>query len=133
LAVDSAVDGQQLRNLIRSSGMTANGVAAQIGVNKNTLSNWSQGHTPIVPEHLTALADALGVSIDELAGRKPGRSAAEEQAITVLSRLVDNAGALRAISQAAPSLLDVLRDAEEALGQRGPRLLPPDPPRASGD
>jgi transcriptional regulator with XRE-family HTH domain len=116
----------KLRDLIRLKGTTAGAVAKEIRVSRNTLSNWSRGHTPIVPPHITALANALGVTIDELAGRKPTEAEAEAQA--VLRRLVDNAGALRAISQAAPDLLAVLKDAEAAVGQYGPRLLPPNQP-----
>jgi transcriptional regulator with XRE-family HTH domain len=113
------MDGVQLRDLIRSRGLTAAGVATRIGVTKNTVTNWSVGNTRLVPKHLPALADLLGVTIDELAGRAPKHSGDEERALLVLGRLLESAGAVRAISQAAPNLLDVLREAEETVKRHG--------------
>jgi transcriptional regulator with XRE-family HTH domain len=106
---------------MRTRGVTAIEIAERIGVSKNTVSNWTMGHTPLVPSHLLALAEELAISIDELAGRHAAEvRPAEQDALSVLQRLLENAGALRAVCQAAPNLLDVLRDAEETVRrQRG--------------
>ena len=60
---------ERLRELMRARGVTALDIAGRIGVSKNTVTNWSKGHTPLVPAHVLALADELGTSIDALAGR----------------------------------------------------------------
>jgi transcriptional regulator with XRE-family HTH domain len=105
---------------MRARGVTALEVAGRIGVSKNTISNWTTGRTPVVSPRALALADLLGVSVDELVGRRNADGAAtESEAVGVLRDLLGNAGALRAISQAAPSLLDVLSDAEEAVRRAG--------------
>jgi transcriptional regulator with XRE-family HTH domain len=124
--------GEQLRELMRARGVTAVDIADRIGVSKNTVTNWTKGHTPLIPSHVLALAEELAISIDELAGRQAVEVATgEQEALLVLQRLLESAGALRAVSQAAPNLLDVLRDAEETVRRQGGQP-PPRPPLRRG-
>jgi transcriptional regulator with XRE-family HTH domain len=130
----------QFRNLLQTRGLKEIDVATQIGVHKNTVSNWATGRTRVVPQRIQDLAVLLDTSIDELAGppraaqttRDGGLTDREEaalQAVDVLRRLLESASALRSLNQAAPALMDVLRDAEAAVELHGSTPPPrgPDP------
>lgn len=47
-------------------GMTQSQLAERIGVERTVLTHWENGDTSPRVEHLPRIADALGVSIDEL-------------------------------------------------------------------
>jgi transcriptional regulator with XRE-family HTH domain len=125
--------GEHFRELLRARGLRELDVAEGIGVHKNTVSNWATGRTPVVSPRVRDLAALLGTSIDELASDAGARVSTAAQpddlleAVEVLQRLLDSAGALRSMSNAAPRLMDVLRDAELAVERhtkdraRGPR------------
>jgi transcriptional regulator with XRE-family HTH domain len=122
----------QLRTLLEARGLTEVEVAAAIGVHKNTVSNWATGRTPVVPARVQALATLLGTTIDEVAGHQPrtvsaagddravgATDASERLALDVLARLLDSAGALRALHQSSPNLMGVLRDAQDLVERFG--------------
>lgn len=120
------MSGEYFRQLLRDRDLTGVEVASRIGVHKNTVSNWTTGRTPVVPPHLNALAALLDVTVDELAeppapGTTPEPSAHEllHRALDVLLRLLDSAGAADPIDEAAPNLMDVLRDAERFVEKHG--------------
>lgn len=134
---------QPLRQLFDDRGLSEAEIARRLGVHKNTVSNWVTGRTELVPKRVLELAAILGVGIDELVHPEhpPGEvakddarsaSTAESDAIDVLRRLLDSAGAVRSMHQAAPKLMDVLSDAEALVKAFGGRQ-PPRGPRRSDD
>jgi transcriptional regulator with XRE-family HTH domain len=127
----------EFRELLQRRGLKAGDVARQLGVHKNTVSNWATGKTPVVPPHLGDLARLLDTSIDELAGitprstplARPSEQPGEPGALDVLGRLLESAGAVRSMYHAAPNLMDVLRDAEELVRRHGYDPAPQRPRR----
>lgn len=70
----------RLVELRESRGWSQRELGRQSGIHWNTLSRWERGHVARVPaEDVAKVADALGVSIDDLLGRAP--SFPVEQAI----------------------------------------------------
>lgn len=131
-----------LRELFQSRGLRAGDVAREVGVHKNTVSNWTTGKTPVVPPHLRQLARLLDTSIDELAGVGAAESEMQDDAATeslesdaleLLGRLLESAGAVHAIYHAAPSLMDVLRDAEQLVARGAHRPANAAAPDATPD
>ena len=61
----------QLEELRKKNSMTQNELAAFLGVQQNTVSQWESGKRNPPSSILPRLADALGCSIDELFGRAP--------------------------------------------------------------
>jgi transcriptional regulator with XRE-family HTH domain len=51
--------------------MSQSQLAAAAGVPFRSLQNWEQGHRPVSLNAASKIADALGVSLDELVGREP--------------------------------------------------------------
>lgn len=131
------------RSLLAARGLKEIEVASEIGVHKNTVSNWATGRTRVVPQRVQDLAVLLQTSIDDLAGTPATKSDRDREeaerisrdteeagqlAVEVLRRLLESAGALRSLSQAAPALMDILRDAEDAVERYG-GTAPPTGPR----
>jgi transcriptional regulator with XRE-family HTH domain len=61
--------GQRLQSLRREKGFTQASLAEAAGISRRTLEAWEQGKRTMLFEGAVKLADALGVSLDELAGR----------------------------------------------------------------
>jgi transcriptional regulator with XRE-family HTH domain len=61
--------GQRLQSLRREKGFTQASLAAAAGISRRTLEAWEQGKRTMLFEGAVKLADALGVSLDDLAGR----------------------------------------------------------------
>ena len=59
---------RRLRELRRASGLTLKDVATRAHLDVSTLSRLENGQRRLVLDHLPPLADALGVSTDELLG-----------------------------------------------------------------
>ena len=59
----------QIKKFRNRKGMTQEQLGASVGVSMQAVSKWERGGTPDI-ELLPTLADVLGVSIDELFGRK---------------------------------------------------------------
>ena len=70
----------QLEELRKKNSMTQNELAAFLGVQQNTVSQWESGKRNPPSSILPRLADALGCSIDELFGRAPPAPAARDTA-----------------------------------------------------
>jgi len=66
--------GMRLNRLRRERGLTLAEVAARLGVSKPTVWAWEKGKAKPLPERLDSIADALGVSGEELAAQ-PERDA----------------------------------------------------------
>jgi transcriptional regulator with XRE-family HTH domain len=65
--------GERLQALRKAAGMSQSDLARAIGVSVKTYQPWDQGKRTFTFETAVKLADALGVTLDELAGRKPPR------------------------------------------------------------
>jgi transcriptional regulator with XRE-family HTH domain len=63
--------GQQLKKLRAAAGLSQSQLARAAGVPVATLKNWEQGRRQPLLGAACKLADALGVGLDELAGRAP--------------------------------------------------------------
>ena len=61
--------GDNLRRLRRARGLTQKQLAERIGYCSRNVSVWECGYTTPRMNTLCDLADALGVSLDELTGR----------------------------------------------------------------
>lgn len=62
-----------LRALMARRGLTQSALAAASGLRQGAISQWLSGANEPSLSALTALADALRVSLDELVGRKRSR------------------------------------------------------------
>jgi transcriptional regulator with XRE-family HTH domain len=63
--------GERLKRLRERAGLTQPQMAEAAGVPVSTLRQWEQGRRLPSLEGFIALADGLGVTLDELAGRGP--------------------------------------------------------------
>jgi HTH-type transcriptional regulator/antitoxin HipB len=84
--------GSILADLRRAAGLSQNALAAKLGVPQSNISFWEKWDKPPRGEILPKLAEALGVSIDELLGFKAPRRKAvpngkARQAFEAVSRL----------------------------------------------
>jgi transcriptional regulator with XRE-family HTH domain len=61
--------GQRLKNLRRKAGLSQSQLARAADVPIGTLRNWEYGRRTPLLDAAARLADALGCTIDELAGR----------------------------------------------------------------
>lgn len=116
------MSAERFRQILDRRGLRGVDVANAVGVHKNTVTNWANGHTPVIPETLQRLARVLDTSLDDLAGGRGPTGATplteaetEDGAVEVLRRLLERAPALQAIAEATPDLLEVLGDAEEVV------------------
>lgn len=55
-----------IKSIREEAGLTQAGLAEIAGVTQQAVSNWENGDRQPRVEHLPRIADALGVSIDEL-------------------------------------------------------------------
>jgi transcriptional regulator with XRE-family HTH domain len=63
--------GQRLYELRSRKGLTQEGLARKADVTTSAVRNWEKGKRTPSLEMAVRLADALDVSLDELAGREP--------------------------------------------------------------
>lgn len=67
--------GDRIRELRESAGLTQSELAARSGMTRQQIYGFETGKYPDPRlSTCTRLADALGCSVDELAGRRPKRS-----------------------------------------------------------
>lgn len=59
-----------LKQLRKSSGITQTELANRIGTTMRVVSAWERGETSLPFEDAALIADVLGCSLDELAGRR---------------------------------------------------------------
>ncbi len=62
--------GQKLKHFRQEKGLTQLELSEKMGVSRQTLSNWENSRTLPDGQSLVYLADAYGVSMDELVGRQ---------------------------------------------------------------
>jgi transcriptional regulator with XRE-family HTH domain len=65
--------GERLQRLRHERGLTQTQLAEKAGVPFRSLQNWEYGRRTILFDAAVKLADALDVTLDELAGRPPRR------------------------------------------------------------
>lgn len=68
---------EAFQKLMDSKGVNANLLAKNSGVSVNTIYTWQKGSSPSL-DKLIPIADALGVTLDELAGRVPPQHTEQE-------------------------------------------------------
>ena len=66
--------GERLAEARSKAGLSQAELADRIGVSQRLITHWERRSVTLKPEHLTALADALNMSSDELLGIKPAKS-----------------------------------------------------------
>lgn len=99
----------------RSSGRQ---LAREIGVNKDTLSAWRQGKSQPRAYQLPKLAEALGIRVEDLehdgAATSPQGPATPDllALLDVLARLSDVGPAVTRVGDAAPDIVEALREAK---------------------
>lgn len=59
---------ESVRKARKAAGYSQQGLAAAAGVPQTTISRWENGTTPHTIQNLIAVAEALGVTLDELVG-----------------------------------------------------------------
>lgn len=65
----------------KTAGLSQEGLADQMGVERSTVQRWEVGHSTPQPSHRPQLATALGISDDKLAELReinPARTASPE-------------------------------------------------------
>jgi len=63
--------GERLQRLRLEKGFSQSQLAKAAGVPTGTLRNWEQGRRTMLVDAAVKVADALGCTLDELAGRTP--------------------------------------------------------------
>jgi transcriptional regulator with XRE-family HTH domain len=63
--------GKRLQQLRQDRGLTQTRLAELAGVPFRSLQNWEYGRRTLLFDAAIKLADALGITLDELAGRTP--------------------------------------------------------------
>jgi transcriptional regulator with XRE-family HTH domain len=63
--------GKRLQQLRQDRGLTQTRLAELAGVPFRSLQNWEYGRRTLLFDSAIKLADALGITLDELAGRTP--------------------------------------------------------------
>ena len=63
--------GERLQQLRQDRGLTQTRLAELAGVPFRSLQNWEYGRRTLLFDAAIKLADALGITLDELAGRTP--------------------------------------------------------------
>ena len=70
--------GQRLSRLRKEKGLTQEDIANRITISPQAVSKWENDVSSPDIDYLTSLADILGVSVDELLGRKEETKASKE-------------------------------------------------------
>ena len=64
----------RIRDLRKQSRLSQQALADQIGVFRNTISNWETGYSQISLENAQNVAEYFGVTIDYLLGSEPDKT-----------------------------------------------------------
>lgn len=56
-------------DLLEKSGKTQSEIAVECGVTRGVVTHWAKGRSKPAPQHAPSLAEALGVSVLDLAGK----------------------------------------------------------------
>jgi transcriptional regulator with XRE-family HTH domain len=59
-------DEEDLRDMLRKSGLTARGLAARIGVSESAFSRWIKGYRNPMDERVEAMAKVLGKTPEQI-------------------------------------------------------------------
>ena len=70
--------GQLLEELLKSSGVTQSSLADKTGLTQSAISHYIRGDREPRGSNLVRIADALGVTVDELTFLRAGKSWEEE-------------------------------------------------------
>jgi transcriptional regulator with XRE-family HTH domain len=71
--------GQRLSELRRRAGLTQEALARRADVGTDAVRNWEKGRRTPGLDMAVKLADALDITLDELAGREPRRKKGGKQ------------------------------------------------------
>ena len=111
-----AAYGVHLANLRQAVGLTQQQLADAVGVKQSNIAFWERAAKPPRGEVLPAIADALGVTIEELLAVNPQASARRRGPASRLERLMAEAAKLpRRRQQRIADTLEALL-AQEAKG-----------------
>jgi len=66
--------GERLAEARTKAGLSQAELADKIGVSQRLITHWERRSVTLKPEQITALANALNMSADELLGIKPSKS-----------------------------------------------------------
>jgi len=107
---------ERLKAILADRRVSQRHLAYELGVSKQTVTNWMQGHNEPSLRNLCGIAHLLGVAPGELLGAvdDPASDRVEEAAASLLRELTSQSAgeAVRSLQAAAPDLLDVLGRAE---------------------
>ncbi|MDZ4064794.1 MAG: helix-turn-helix transcriptional regulator, partial [Coriobacteriia bacterium] len=76
----NANTGSNLAALRLSRGLSQEGLAAQLGVSRQAVSNWERSESVPDTDNLLRLAEFYGITLDELVARTPQRDAVKDTA-----------------------------------------------------
>lgn len=94
-ALTAAADyGAHLASLRQSAGLTQQQLADAVGVKQSNIAFWERAAKPPRGEVLPALADALGVTIDQLLAVSSSSSSRRRGPASRLEKLVEQASKL---------------------------------------
>ncbi len=102
---DSAAIGKRVRRARVSAGLTQAGLAEAAGVTDETVSRIERGAYEPAVSTVVALADALGTSLDALAGRSAPEKRPRRSGSPLVRRLAERAEQLH--EKAVRALLQV--------------------------
>ena len=86
--------GQRLRQARERAGLSQAELGTKLGVSQRAVAHWERRHCSLYPEQLEGLARALGVSVEELVSRKPGKAARQRGPTGKFRKAVEAVGGL---------------------------------------
>ncbi len=104
---DAKVVGDRVKRARRDVGLTQAALAEAAGISDETISRIERGAYEPAVSTMMALTDALGVSLDSLAGRSEAQKATPRVEAPLLRRLTEEAERLDA--EAIAALTDIAR------------------------
>ena len=66
--------GEQLRAMREAAGLSQRDLASRLGIHHSNIGYWERSGQPPRSDLLAAMAEALGVSIEQLLGQAPHRA-----------------------------------------------------------
>jgi transcriptional regulator with XRE-family HTH domain len=107
---------ERLKALLEDRHISQRRLADELGVSKQTVTNWMQGHNEPSLRNLCGIARLLGIAPGELlkAADDPDSPHLDDTATSLLRELTlqPMGPAVRSLQAAAPDLLDLLNRAE---------------------
>jgi transcriptional regulator with XRE-family HTH domain len=106
--------GERLAGLRKAKGLTQVQLAERLGVSQQAVTAYESGNRRVPISTLPALADVLGVSIEELIGAPPKRTAGKRGPPPKLQQQLEQIGRLpKAKQRAVVQVLDAVLAAHQ--------------------